>query len=333
MHFIDSLHNKIIRLFSGEASPDEKDEIRVWLNQSSDNRKLFGDLREIWLSAGVSGNKDEFNLDKAIEKFKQKIHQSSRKIYMQRIGIIFKYAAIALLLFALPVFYFLGRNSSIPEESYTTIACAYGDKSTINLPDGSLVYLNSGSKLTFNNNFQHQFRRVSIEGEAYFSVRENPQIPFIVKAADVEIKVLGTEFNVKAYPEEDIISTTLAEGKIELGVKNQKIMMEPKQRLDYDLLAREMTLYDLADITPDIEWKEGRLIFRNESLEELELKLERWFDVDIDFADENVKKRRFTGILERESILETLSYFNLSQHVGYRIKNNNITFYSKTINN
>jgi ferric-dicitrate binding protein FerR (iron transport regulator) len=333
MHPIDNLHNKIIRLFSGEANPDEKHEIRVWLNQSPRNKKLFSDLREIWLSAGVRENIDNYDLNKAIEIFKQKIQPPIRKIFSQQLGNVLQYAAIFLIIVGLPVFYFLGKNNSMTEESYTTISCPYGDKSTINLPDGSIVYLNSGSKLTFNNNFHHQFRGVSIEGEGYFSVVENPKIPFIVKAADLEVKVLGTKFNVKAYPTENVISTTLEEGKIELGINNQRVLLKPGQRLDYYTLEKKMTFYDLVDITPDVEWKEGRLIFRNESLEELELKLERWFDVDIDFADEDVKQRRFTGIIERESILETLSYFNLSQHVGYRIKNNNITFYHKTINN
>lgn len=329
MHENNTIHTKIIRLFNGEATPNEKREIGDWLNQSDDNRTLYTDLQEIWLTTGVLKNSDRYNLKKATYNFKQRIKGSSKKFRIHKISEILKYAAIIVLLFSLPVIYFIGKNTSQLKETYTTIACAFGDKSTITLPDGSLAYLNAGSKITFNSNFQSEYRLVFLEGEAYFSVKKNKDIPFRVQALDIEIEVLGTEFNLKAYPDENIISTTLAEGSIQIKSEFQQTVMKPNQKMVYSRTDNEMKLFNLKDISPETEWKEGRLVFRNESLEELELKLERWFDVDIEFADEHVKKKKFTGILERESILEAIAYFNYSKSVGYIIKNNEITFYSK----
>lgn len=325
----NTIHPKIIRLFNGEASPDEKRQIGDWLNQNEFNRKLYTDLQEIWLATGVSENKDTYNTEAAIKKFKERIQNSKNNKKVIRLREILKYAAFVVLLISLPVIYFMGKNGSQRTESYTTITCAFGDKSTITLPDGSQAYLNSGSKLTFNNDFHSQTRVIALEGEAYFSVKKNKEIPFKVKAAEIEIEVLGTEFNVKAYPDENTISTTLAEGSIHIKSKFQQTVMKPNQKMIFNRADNQMKLFNLNDISPETEWKEGRLVFRNESLEELELKLERWFDVDIVFADKEVKTRRFTGILERESILEAISYFNYSQYVGYKIKDNEITFYSK----
>ncbi len=320
----ENIHSSIIRLFSGEAEPGEKKQVRDWINQSEENRKLYTDLQEIWLASGTS---DEYNTQNAIVRFKQQI--KNRQIKVFRITEVLKYAAIAVLLISLPLVYYYGKEASVTEDTYTTITCTFGDKSAITLPDGSLVSLNSGSKITFNNNFHSDYRKVELEGEAYFSVKKNKEIPFQVKTSGIEIEVLGTEFNLKAYPEENSISTTLVEGSVLISSNNQQTVMEPSQKVVYNRDDEKMTLFNLNDTKPETEWKEGRLVFRNESLEELELKLERWFDVDIEFADADVKSRRFSGTLERESILEALSYFNYSDHVGYKINNNEITFYSK----
>lgn len=332
MHEKNTIHTKIIRLFNGEASPNEKREVRNWLNHSGDNQKLYTDLKEIWLTTGISENSDAYNTEKAISNFKAKISKVSKKVKTFRLSEFLKYAAIIVLLISLPILYYYGKNGSQLDETYTTISCAFGDKTTIVLPDGSIVHLNSGSKLTFNNNFKSKYRLVSLEGEAYFTVTKNIEIPFKVKSSDIEIEVLGTEFNMKAYPDENTISTTLAKGSILIKSEFQQAIMEPYQKVVYNLDDKRMKLFNLSNITPETEWKEGRLVFRNESLEELELKLERWFDVDIVFADEGVRKRRFTGILERESILEAIKYFNFSKYIGYKINDNEITFYSKKVN-
>jgi len=319
-----NIHNLIIRLFNGDASADEKAQVGNWINQSEENRKMYSDLQEIWLA---SGKLNEYDTKRAILQFQQRINKKQQKNF--KIGEILKYAAIAVLLISLPFIYYLGKETSNAKETFTTITCAFGDKSNIILPDGSSVNLNSGSKLTFNNNFQTDYRNVELEGEAYFSVKKNKQIPFKVKTAGIEVEVLGTEFNLKAYPDENTVSTTLVEGSVLLTSNTQHTVMHPSQKVVYNKENEKMTSFQLNDIKPEIEWKEGRLVFRNESLEELELKLERWFDVDIEFADEVVKSRRFSGTLERESILEALSYFNYSDQIGYKIDNNEITFYSK----
>lgn len=321
----------IIRLLAGEAEVNEKRIIADWLGHSDENKKLFADLKEIWLSSGIQTNADNYHLEEAILKFREQISKSK---HQQKLRINFisylKYAAIAILILALPFSYYFGTRNTPADHSMTTIACAFGDKSSIVLPDRSRVWLNSGSKLTFSSDFKNG-RNVSLEGEAFFSVSKDQSNPFRVKTTDIEIEVLGTEFNVKAYAEENTVSATLVEGSVKILGKYQHTVMKPNQKLVFDKESKKMRIQELTDTAPYTEWKDGRFVFRNESLAELVPKLERWFDVDIVFADEPVKDRRFTGILQRESILEAISYFDHSRFVSCRVQDNKIII--KTQNN
>lgn len=320
----------IIRLFSGEASREEKKDIENWLNQEPENRKLLNDLREIWLTAGIEQNADHYDIERAVRQFRQKTRFTSQKAVLpQRIPRLIRYAAVLLLLIALPLSYYYGKKSTPLSGSFTTISCAQGDKTAIVLPDSSQVILNSGSRLTFNNNFQNGPRQVFLDGEAYFSVQKRTQNPFRVKTSDIEVEVLGTKFNLKAYSDEETITTTLVTGCLKVMQGDNSTLIKPNQKLVYNKKSGNTDLSKINDLAPETEWKDGRLVFRNQSLEELEHKLERWFDVEIEFADEQVKSRRFTGTLERESILEVISYFGRSKYVAYQIKDNKITFYTE----
>ncbi len=318
----------LIRLFSGEADLNEKKKIADWLDQSAENKKLYSDLREIWLSSGIETNADNYDLESAILKFRNQI--SKEKLNQRKqidLNRFIKYAAILALALLLPFSYYMGTQNN-SDDSITTISCAYGDKSSIVLPDSSHVWLNSGSKLTFSSNFKSG-RRVSLEGEAFFDVSKDKNHPFQVKTADIQIEVLGTKFNLKAYPDEKSVSTTLVEGSVNISSQYGSALMKPDEKLVFDKGSKEMVVQTLTDTAPETEWKDGRFVFRNESLAELKPKLERWFDVDIVFGDEQVKNRRFTGVLGRESILEAVSYFDLSNYVSCSIQGNKIIINSQ----
>lgn len=326
----ENIHQLIIRLFAGEANSEEKQTIEAWLNGDSGNRKLFNELKEIWLSSGINHNPDRYDVEKAIRQFRQKTRFLIEKtIRKQQLFHIMRYAAILLLVAALPFSYYYGKQSISPSGAFTTITCATGDKTSIVLPDSSRVELNSGSKLTFNTDFKNGSRQIFLDGEAFFKVRKDPHNPFRVMTSAIEVEVLGTQFNLKAYSDEPTISTTLVTGSLKVTGNNRSTVIKPNQKLVFEKEARDMKIQELADLSPETDWKDGRLVFRDQSLGELEHELERWFDVDIRFEDEQVKSRRFTGTLERESILEVISYFGRSKYVGYHINDNVITFYTK----
>jgi transmembrane sensor len=320
----------IIRLLSGDADEDEKEIISDWLSQSEKNIKLYKDLEEIWLSSEIQNNADDYNLEEAIRNFREQIsNQKLKKNYTLNLVRILKIASIVLLMLALPFSYYIGTHNSISNDSMTTISCAFGDKSSIVLPDSTKVWLNSGSKLSFSSKFKKEDRKVILEGEAFFSVSKDKKHPFRVKTTELDIEVLGTKFDLKAYPEERSVSTTLVEGSIKISSKYQQTLIKPNQKIVFDKASKEMSLQEITDISIDTDWRDGRLSFRNESLGELKPILERWFDVDILFADEQVKNRRFTGVLQRESILEAISYFDHSRYVSCKIQGNKIIIKSE----
>ncbi len=165
----NQIHIKIIRIFTDEATIQEREAVQEWLRQSDNNKKLYKDLQEIWLTTGAKNNADQYEVDKAIQQFKNQISRPTIRFDFRN---LLKYAAILVLIIALPVMYFIGSRST-QENTFTTISCAYGDKSEVTLPDGSVVWLNSGSTLSFNNNFKNKLRSVELEGEAYFSVTKD----------------------------------------------------------------------------------------------------------------------------------------------------------------
>ena len=318
-----------IKFLINEVDEKEKSDFFEQLRKDKKLEREFLSVKKIWIAGQLDKKNLPFIRKKQLFNDFWEKRQKSKKILFPLMSKMLRYAAVFILLLALPFTFFLGKRQGFSPNKYTTISCALGDKTEIVLPDSSKVDLNSGSKIIFNNNFDEGERQVFLEGEAFFSVSKDKNSPFVVNANEIKVEVLGTKFNIKAYPEENIISTTLVEGSLKVSNRNQSLVIKPSQKLIYEKRTKSMKKMLLADTTPEIEWKEGRLVFRNESLAELELKLERWFDVDIDFADEKVKSKRFTGVLERESILETVSYFGLSKYIGYTIDGNKITFYSK----
>lgn len=317
---------KIIRHIIEKDFVRNPKDLLNWISQSEENQKKFIGYRNMWALMQQGREIDDSTIFAELQKFKKRIKRNNRFLWSNHFR---KYAASFLIMIALSVGYFLGVNKNkITPDTFTTIACAYGDKTSLVLPDSSKVWLNSGSTLKFNNDFQKSKRELYLSGEAYFSVKKDKRKPFRVKTQDTEVEVLGTEFNLKAYPEEKEVCATLISGKIKFTEGAKETTLIPDQKLVFDKETNEIKVYKLSDSYPEFEWKDGRLVFRNESLKSLELKLERWFDVDIAFADEEVQNRRFTGILERESILEALYYFRFSKYVDYKIEGNKITFFS-----
>ncbi len=317
---------KIIRHIVQQDYRKEPNELLDWVGKSEENKKKFIGYRNLWALMQQGNELDSEMVSSELQHFKKRIHKNNRRVILYSFR---KYAAVIVFLLTLGGGYFLGHNSlRNVNDTYTTITCAFGDKTAMVLPDSSKVWLNSGSTLRFNNNFQQRKREVFLEGEAYFSVEKDKTRPFRVTTPEASVEVLGTEFNLKAYPEEKEVSATLITGKINFSSSQKKTTLLPNQKLVYNKNNQKTTVYKLSDSYPEIEWKDGRMVFRNESLESLELKLERWFDVDIAFADEAVKKQCFTGSLERESILDALYYFKFSKYVDYSIKGNEITFFS-----
>lgn len=267
------------------------------------------------------------------------------------------WAAAAIIIIGISSLLFLKKNASgkeqiLSESQVNEISTRLGSKSRIQLPDGSTVLLNAGSKLTYGKDFGQQLREVNLSGEAFFDVKKNSEIPFVIHTSNINIKVLGTMFNVKAYPEDKKTETSLIRGSIEVTIKNRpndKIILSPNEKLvvennetkevignnsvkinpetinSHPLISVNKLRYSPVDSSiAETQWTENRLVFRDESFAEIALSMERWYAAEIIIEDSVLADVRFTGSFENETIEQALEALKLSTPFQYDKKGNKI---------
>ncbi|NWJ52495.1 MAG: FecR family protein [Bacteroidetes bacterium] len=284
----------------------------------------------------------------------------------------FWYAASAILIVGLA---FLFTYNSNIRTSFTSqnleVIVPKGQRSQLLLPDGTRVWLNSGTIFKYPSSFLKHGREVYLEGEAFFNVTHNNQ-PFIVHLKDnLFVKVFGTEFNVKSYAEDKIVETTLIKGMVHFLRKDEndqvinEIKLEPKEMVTYEKAFRKMTISKIVPYTTPVTntkslatnpdrinkveqvketeslsesaittaWKDNTLVFQNETLEEISTKMERWFGIPLKIEDEELKKERFTGnFMNQESVYQVLDIINRSEPIQYTKQNKMIIITKKKHN-
>jgi len=261
--------------------------------------------------------------------------------------------------------FFLFKNMLVFSERYnkkqstlSQVSTKPGSRMTqIQLPDGSVVRLNSSSSLTYDKNFGKNVREVNLTGEAFFDVTKDSSHPFIIHTNVIDIKVLGTAFNVKSYPNDALTETSLIRGKVEVTVKNraqEKIYLEPNEKLvvanDNSMMnktsasqperrtnkpdlsvkqiysVQHITLNPVDSTIVETSWVDNRLIFQeNETFKEVALKMERWYGVQINFLSEKVAGYRPFASFENETITQALDALKLGFKFNYKIEGNIIT--------
>ncbi|WP_143310927.1 FecR family protein [Chitinophaga vietnamensis] len=223
-----------------------------------------------------------------------------------------------------------------------------GSRTSIQLPDGSRVWLNAGSKLTYDKDFGSSSREVSLSGEAFFDVAKNAELPFIIHTAAMDVRVLGTRFNIRSYPGDKNTEAALIQGSIEASPKDrpaEKIILKPNEKIlvlnaipsggsaasrqhsDPVVAVQRLTYYESADSTVAIEtsWMDNKLVFRDESFASLAKRMERWYGVTIRFSEPQEEQLRFTGVFQGETVQQALNALKLIAAFNYTIKDNEIT--------
>ncbi|WP_298713301.1 FecR domain-containing protein [Chitinophaga sp.] len=238
------------------------------------------------------------------------------------------------------------------DKGWSTVQTRKGSKSKLTLPDGTEVILNAGSSLSYTEGFRDGARQVRLNGEGYFKVAKNAEHPFIVTTNDVEVRVLGTEFNLQAYDSESTTETTLISGKVEVTVKKdgKSYMLAPRQKLAVQRAPLEPAAVLPAATPgsdpgmPEVElraadtdsrdssltagaWVENRLVFNDEPLESLARRLERWYNVEVEIQDEALKQARFTGSVENEPVDQILEILTTIRPIKYKISATKIIIY------
>lgn len=209
------------------------------------------------------------------------------------------------------------------------MSCPSGAKSTLTLPDGSIVILNGGSTLSYPSRFASNKREIQLEGEAFFDVKKDSDAPFIVQSGKINVKVLGTSFNIEAYQDDETIKVTLERGKvcIETPDPDKSLTLTPNQQAVYNKNTSQLTKTDV-NVKETIAWKSNILYFNGIPLKQIARKLERQFNTHITIESEELKNTLFTGeFTEDETIDDILTVWTLDNRVKYRRNGKNIVIY------
>jgi ferric-dicitrate binding protein FerR (iron transport regulator) len=336
---------------ANEASVQELDE----LQRLQDEQRLQGHAAEVfdkvWEAPLVTD--DNARPDARVwEKLQKRIAQPVTHPMFSRPS-RYVAAATVLVLVGSSVFWFGHRKEGAKEDAIAKNRNQYttqpGSKSKLELPDGTQVWLNGNSRLSVGNgSFGSATREVYLSGEAFFDVARNERSPFIIHTGTIDITVLGTAFNVKAYPGEKNVETALVRGLIEITTHNdpdRRIMLKPNEKIIIPtdtMIARTPTttqtiapaVYAITalhtgktGILPETVWMQRKLEFDNEPFSELAPKMEEWFDIKIKFGSEAVRNKRFSGVIENETLEETLKDMRLSTPFTYTLNGNELSIH------
>jgi|RhiMetdeSRZDD1v2_1073273.scaffolds.fasta_scaffold07293_3 transmembrane sensor len=215
------------------------------------------------------------------------------------------------------------RNTNSGETIYNTISTPKGGQYQLVLPDGTKVWLNATSAIKFPVAFAGNSRTVELTGEAYFEVAKNPTRPFFVKVKDVEVKVLGTHFNIMAYGEEGKIATTLLEGSVHVSRGAEKYVMVPGQQAVWKENG-DFNLDEHADLEEVVSWKNGKFHFNNADIKVIMRQIARWYDVDVEYRNIS-SETQLGGIVSRkEDLRQLLNYFEIAGKVHFTVEGRKI---------
>lgn len=247
---------------------------------------------------------EKYSAETTYQLINEKIVKANRDLKFANIIRYTKYAA-AIIVIALISTYVYKYVLSPPEMIYASTS--YGERKEVMLPDGSIVILNSLSQLSYPEKMDGDTREVSLNGEAYFDVIKNPQKTFIVNVKDLDIKVLGTKFNIEAYETQESITTTLFEGAVSVNLDNGYTkQLEPGQQATYNKIKNEIDVQSPANIDGKLEWQTGILTFENEKLFNILDVLGREHNVSFDISDNQLKQLRVTVRFNAKEPIETV---------------------------
>lgn len=343
---------------ANEATPHELEELDELMAAYPDSQHYEEVLKEIWSDMGAQTLLHNLHINQLFEQHKLKFSEEFEpeaqeeempSIWYKKYAGVFAIAC-SLILICLAALFQLNKKT---DDFDTEIVSGKGMRKKITLPDGTLVWLNADSKLSYDSDLNKKERRlVYLTGEAFFDVAHRKNRPFIVQTNKISVKVLGTAFNVKAYDLDQVSEATLLRGAIELSVNNgsqQKILLKPsekfalqehrkvtKDKRDVQQDSEDLTL-KIENIAPvriagqdyieETSWKDDVLVFKNESFEELKPKLERWFNVQIEIGERVPKSYRFTGIFKNENIEEALTAMQLIKPFHFKLKADDVMIY------
>ncbi|MDN5284011.1 MAG: hypothetical protein JWR38_285 [Mucilaginibacter sp.] len=336
----------IIGYLEGRITEEETQYLLRKVQSDKEFSEAFEDIAEIWSAKKpVPNNSNKANdalarLNKKIDELEQTQHaisdqNSSTKsaFYTYKLRPILAIAASIMVL--LGVFWFYKVQISTKSDQNTLAFVekhtGLGQKKKINLPDGTSVVLNAASSLRIADNFDGEKREVYLQGEAWFDVKRNPQKPFIVHTGKIATQVLGTHFNVSAYPNDANITVSLVQGKVQVDMNNdpaKRIILDPGKQMTYSKSSGQAHVTDF--ITEDITgWKENKLVFNYDSWPDAAKKLSRWYGVSVELQDSALLRCKLKGTFDNTPLAKVMEQIHMVSDISWKIEGKKVLISGK----
>lgn len=309
----------------GELPAERVHELQAWFEQPEAREQLFQHYRQSWAEAAGKELPAEIQ-HRIFRNIQRRMHVGTEKKEQQTVRKLrfrswLSYAAAGVFLVGFATFMYLYLNVAGKPEDYSSqvykVLVDKGQRASVILPDGTKVWLNSHTELTYNGDYGKKNRQVALSGEGYFEVAKDSTSRFIARAGEMEIEALGTAFNIKAYPEDKGLTTTLFEGKIRASAGTEEVVLKPDESLSFDKASRRVTVAgDVGDYAR--MWKDNALVFKGETLEEVAVMLDYLYNVNVRFASENVKHYRFSGVIKNNSLENVIELISLTAPIVYK---------------
>lgn len=266
----------------------------------------------------------DYNARKALVKVNKALvprKSISWKYYLQKTAAIL---FIPLLIGSISYIFYMSNRKIGSEIVWQTVETVPGQKSFIELPDGTQVWLNSETKLTYSLPFCENSREIRLTGEAFFEVVKMDDCPFHVDLGEIGVKVLGTEFNISNYATDNSARIYLNSGNVQIystGKENESVLanMNPGEIAFYQKDSKEISL-DRRNSEISMAWMEGKLVFRDEAMTDVVGRLNRWFNVDIEIIDPVISEYSYTATFQHESLEQVLELLKISAPIDYKIQ-------------
>lgn len=318
----------IIKYLEGRATEAEQAELLEWLRIKK-NRIDFNSVSLVWkksLNDQEYPGKSEETWNKIQAVLLQKSYNGWQKT--KKLNQLFRIAALFFLFLSIGILTYYFTTSGIKKtEQYTSVIAENGHISKVELPDSSVVWLNSGSKISYSNSFALTNRNINLTGEAYFQVTKNKKLPLIVTNGELQVKVLGTQFNVSAYPECGEVSVVLESGSVEMlnpNIESFHLKLKPGERAVFNKTSNKLQVSNV-NTSKFTSWKEGIINIYNQTLEEVVEKLETRYNQKF-ILDNEVKNYIYTFTIKNESLDEIIQLMEKITPVKAEQKNDTILF-------
>ena len=333
---INHIDDLIILSLCGELDHEGQRELRDWMAISDEHRNYVQSQEETWFSAINEKELAKYDASKAFESFLDYIGQARKgrpEITSHRLYRLLRYAAmIAVVALASFFAYQYGQKKLSREFAEIVIEPASGSRTRTVLPDGTSVWLNSGSRLTYSQGFGLIDRQVSLEGEGFFEVTKNKKLPFSVKSKTLQVNVLGTKFNFRDYPDDSEAEIVLSEGFVSLKSlipnSHETQTLIPGQRAVLNKKTGQFE-FDDYDSKKSRLWTQGFLVFDGESIYTIAKKLERCYGVKVTVSSKVLEQNHFYGdfIRQEHSLTDVLEALSGTGKLHYKINGKNVMLY------